>query len=107
VVFYLCYLALHVIKSSATLTKIYMKFPAAACFLLLLAFGCNRNDVLTKLLSEQKFLKDSANNIRERIGDYTQRNVYDSAEAQNKHLGAIHGRLIDIQFSIDSLAKMK
>jgi hypothetical protein len=84
-----------------------MKYPAALCFLILLAFGCNQNVVMTKLLSEQKLLKDSANNVRARIGRCTQRGVYDSAEAQNKHLNAIYARLISIQFSIDSLAKTK
>jgi hypothetical protein len=62
---------------------------------------------MTKLLNEQKSLKDSAFNISGRIGDYMQKGVYDSAEAQKKHLGAVHARLIDIQSSIDSLGKMK
>jgi hypothetical protein len=58
----------------------------------------------TKLLSEQKLLKDSANNINERVGCSMQK---DSAEAKKKQLGAVHARLIDIQSSIDSLEKMK
>jgi hypothetical protein len=62
---------------------------------------------MTKLLSEQKFLKDSANNITDRIGSYLQKGVYDSAEAQKKQLGAVHARLIGIQSSMDSLEKMK
>jgi hypothetical protein len=36
-----------------------------------------------------------------------QKGVYDSAEAQKKHLGAVYARLIDIQSSIDSLGKTK
>jgi hypothetical protein len=84
-----------------------MKYLAVLCLLILFACGCNRNEVMTKLLSEQKFLKDSANNISERVGDYMQKGVYDSAEAQKKHLGAVYARLIAIQSSIDSLGKMK
>lgn len=84
-----------------------MKYSAALCFLLLLACGCNRREVMAKLLSEQKSLKDSANNINERIGGYMQNGVYDSAEAQKNHLAAVHARLTDIQFSIDSLKGMK
>lgn len=84
-----------------------MKYSTVLCLLILFTCGCNRNEVMTKLLNEQKFLKDSANNIRERIGGYMQKGVYDSAEAQKKHLGAVHARLIDIQSSIDSLGKMK
>jgi hypothetical protein len=84
-----------------------MKYSAALCFLFLLALSCNRNEVMTKLLSEQKFLKDSANNLNDRIGSYLQKGVYDSAEAQKKYLGAVYARLIAIQFSMDSLEKMK
>lgn len=73
----------------------------------MLTCGCNRNDVMTKLLNEQKLLKDSANNINERIGDYMQEGLYDRAKAQKEHLGAVYARLIDIQSSIDSLGKMK
>ena len=84
-----------------------MKCSAVLYFLVVLAFGCNRKDLMTKLLSEQRFLKDSANNINERIGAYIQNGVNDSAEAQKKQLGAIHARLINIQLSIDSLEKVK
>lgn len=84
-----------------------MKYSAVLCLLILFTCGCNRNEVKTKLLSEQKILKDSANNINERIGGYMQKGVYDSAEAQKKQLGAVHARLTDIQSSMDSLGKMK
>jgi hypothetical protein len=82
-----------------------MRYSAVLFVLLLLFCGCDRNDPMTKLLNEQKLLKDSANTISDRIGDYSEKEVYDSAEAQKKHLEAIHARLIDIQFSIDSLGK--
>lgn len=83
-----------------------MKYPAVLFFLLVLTTcGCNRNRVMTKLLNEQKLLKDSANNISERIGGYMEKGVYESAEAEKKHLGAVHARLVDIQFSIDRLGK--
>jgi hypothetical protein len=83
-----------------------MKYSAVLFFLLVfLACGCNRNKVMTELLNEQKSLKDSANNIMDRIGGYIEKGVYESAEAEKKHLGAVHARLIGIQFSIDSLAK--
>jgi hypothetical protein len=84
-----------------------MKYSAVLCILILFACGCNRNEVRTKLLNEQKILKDSANNISARIGDYMQKGVYDSAEAQKKQLGSLYARLIDIQSSIDNLDKMK
>ena len=84
-----------------------MKYSAVLCILILFACGCNRNEVRTKLLNEQKILKDSANNIRERIGGYMQKGVYDSAEAKKKQFGTVQARLIDIQSSIDSLEKMK
>ena len=84
-----------------------MKCSAVLSILILFACGCNRSDVRTKLLSEQRILKDSANNINERIGGYIQKGVYDSAEAKKKQLGSVHARLIDIQSSIDSLEKMK
>ncbi|RPD41530.1 hypothetical protein [Chitinophaga barathri] len=84
-----------------------MKYLAVLSILILFACGCNRHDVRAKLLNEQKILKDSANNITERIGGYIQKGVYDSAEAKKKQLGTVYTRLIDIQSSIDSLEKMK
>jgi len=84
-----------------------MKYSAVLSILILFACGCNRNDMRTKLLSEQAILKDSANNIRERIGNYLHKGVSDSAEAKNEQLGTVYARLIHIQSSIDSLEKMK
>lgn len=82
-----------------------MKCLLVLCFLLLLAWGCT--GMRTKLLNEQKILKDSVNNINERIGDYLQRGVYDSAEIKKRQLGAVYVRLAAIQSSIDSLNKRK
>lgn len=84
-----------------------MKYSAVLSMLILFAYGCNRNEVRTKLLNEQEILKDSANNINERIGGYMQKGIYDSAEVKKKQLETVHARLIDIQSSIDSLEKMK
>ena len=84
-----------------------MKYSAVLGILILFACGCNRNEVRTTLLNEQKILKDSANNIRERMGGYLQKGVNDSAEAKNKQLGTVYAQLIHIQSSIDSLEKMK
>lgn len=84
-----------------------MKFPAILCLLIIFACGCNSNNMQTKLLSEQKLLKDSAYNVSEGIGGYLERGVYDSAEVKKKELGAVHARLIAIQSSIDSLEKVK
>ena len=84
-----------------------MKYSAVLSILILFACGCNRNELRAKLLSEQKNLKDSADNIRERIGDCSHKDVYGSAEAKKKQLGTVFARLIDIQSSIDSLEKMK
>ncbi len=84
-----------------------MKYSAVLSILMLFTCGCNSNEVSTKLLNEQKTLKDSANNLTERIGDYLHKDVYDSAEAKKKQLATVHARLIDIQSSIDSLEKTK
>jgi len=84
-----------------------MKYSAFVCLLVLVACGSNHNDVMANLLNEQKFLKDSANNISERIGGYLNKGVSDSADVQKNQLGVVHARLVDIQFSIDSLSKMK
>jgi hypothetical protein len=84
-----------------------MKYIPVVLFLVLLACACNSNDEMTKLLSEQKLLKDSANHINDKIGDYLRKGVNDSAETQRKQLAAVHARLIEIQFSMDSLEKMK
>ena len=83
-----------------------MKYPVALFFLLVLACGCNRNKMI-QLLEEQKLLKDSANTLNEKIGDYLRKGISDSAAAQKKQLGAVHTRLTAIQYSIDSLGKMK
>jgi hypothetical protein len=84
-----------------------MKSSALLCLLVIFAFGCNSNNVQTRLLSEQKLLKDSANNINERIGGYMNQGLNDKAAAEKQQLGAVHARLIDIQSSIDSLANVK
>lgn len=86
--------------------KQYIFTPTAALFFILILFACggSRNKLMAKLLNEQKVLKDSANSINERSGCYMQNN---SAEANKKQLATVYGRLIDIQFSIDSLEKVK
>ncbi|MGC4037956.1 MAG: hypothetical protein QM764_18485 [Chitinophagaceae bacterium] len=82
-----------------------MKYSSIVCLLLLIACGSNHNDAMTELMSEQKLLKDSANNLTERIGDYIRRGVNDSAAIQKIQVDALHARLITIQHSLDSLAK--
>lgn len=82
-----------------------MKYAPLWIFLLLAAAGCNQQTLGTKLLSEQKLLKDSANNTNQKMGDYLRKGMTDSADIQKKTLGALYTRLIAIQFSIDSLAK--
>jgi hypothetical protein len=84
-----------------------MKYSVVLGILILFACVYNSNEVRIKLLNEQEILKDSAYNISERIGGYLEKGVYDSAELKKKQLGIVHSRLIDIQSSIDSLAKMK
>lgn len=84
-----------------------MKFSAILCLFIVFACGCNRNNVQTKLLYEQKSLKDSANNINERVAGYMYKGLYDSAKAEKLELRAVHARLIDIQSSIDSLANLR
>ena len=84
-----------------------MRNSAVLCILILLVCGCNRNEVRTKLLNEQKILKDSANNLNDSIGAYIEKGVYDSVMAKKRQQGAVYARLTDIQSSIDSLEKIK
>ena len=83
-----------------------MKYLAVLSLFLLFACGCERNETITRLQTEQKSLKDSANNINERIGRYVQKGIYDSAEIQKIQLETVRARLIEIQSSIDKF-KMK
>jgi len=82
-----------------------MKYVAVLCLCTLVACGSERNETITRLLTDQKLLKDSANNINERIGQYQQKGRYDSAALQRKQLGAVYARLKNIQSSIDDRSK--
>lgn len=84
-----------------------MKFSTTLCLLVIFACGCSSINVQTKLLSEQKLLKDSANNISERVAGYMYKGLNDKAKAEQLQLGAVYARLIDIQSSLDSLANVK
>jgi len=84
-----------------------MKFSAALCLLIIFACGCDHGNVQAKLLSEQQALKDSANNINERMAGCSYNGQSDNAMAEKQQLAAVHGRLIAIQSSIDSLAKVR
>jgi hypothetical protein len=63
--------------------------------------GCDRIETITRLQAEQKSLKDSANNINERIGQYVRKGIYDSAAIQKIKFEAVQARLIAVQSSID------
>jgi hypothetical protein len=78
-----------------------MKYPAVLSLFVLFTCGCDRIETITRLQTEQKSLKDSANNINERIGRYLQKGIYDSAEIQKIQLEAVQARLTAIQSSID------
>ena len=82
-----------------------MKYVAVLCLCTLVACGSERNETITRLLTDQKLLKDSANNINERIGRYLQKGMYDSAEMQKIQLGAVYTRLKEIQSAIDDRSK--
>jgi len=83
-----------------------MKYLTVLSLFLLFTCGCGRNETITRLQTEQKSLKDSANNINERIGRYMQKGIYDSAEIEKIQVEAVRARLIEIQSSIDKF-KMK
>lgn len=85
-----------------------MKY-SALYYLLFVIFvcGCHSTSIEERLLDEQKLLKDSANNMNERISRYMENHIDDSAEVTKKQLAAVHGRLIAIQFSLDSIANGK
>jgi len=85
--------------------ELYMKYLAVLCLFTLVACRYERNETITRLLTDQKRLKDSANNINERIGQYLQKGMYDSAEMQKIQLGAVYTRLKEIQSSIDDRSK--
>ncbi len=82
-----------------------MKNVAILCLFSLVAWGCERNETISRLWTDQKLLKDSANNINERIGRYMQKGMYDSAATQKIQLGAVHSRLTEIQSAIDNRSK--
>jgi hypothetical protein len=82
-----------------------MKCLAVVCLFILVACRCGRNETITRLLTDQKLLKDSANDINERIGRYMQKGIYDSAETLKIQLEAVHVRLTEIQSSINSRSK--
>lgn len=83
-----------------------MNFPIAAVFVILLSFGCG-GEGITELLSEQQLLKDSANNINDRIGVHLENGDTAKADAQRKQLTAVYTRLTTIQLTIDSLEKIR
>jgi len=85
--------------------ELYMKYVAVLCLFTLVACRYERNETITRLLTDQKRLKDSANNINERIGRYLQKGMYDSAEMQKIQLGAVYTRLKEIQSAIDDRSK--
>ena len=78
-----------------------MKYSIVLSAFLLLTCGCGRIETITRLQTDQKLLKDSANHINDRIGQYLQKHIYDSAEAQKKQLQTVQARLAEIQSSID------
>lgn len=80
-----------------------MRYSIISCLLIVLASGCNSSDMKTKLLAEQKILKDSTSHVVDRIESYMQRAVYDSAEIGKIQIAGIQTRLIAIQSWLDSL----
>ena len=82
-----------------------MKHVAVLYLFTLVAFGCGRNETITRLLTDQKLLKDSVTIINEKIGLYLQKGFYDSAAMQKTQLEAVYARLTEIQSSIDNRSK--
>ncbi|MFT3934771.1 MAG: hypothetical protein QM726_14195 [Chitinophagaceae bacterium] len=82
-----------------------MKYLAVLSLLVLFTCGCGSNETITRLLAEQKSLKDSTYIIHEKIGRYIRNGIHDSAELQSKQLGKVQARLIEIQTSIDRFEK--
>jgi hypothetical protein len=83
-----------------------MKYLTLLCLIFFAACATNSSRQ-SNLIAEQKLLKDSANIINDKIGGYLQQNLPDSAEAQRKQLGLVHGRLTRIQLALDSLTIAK
>ncbi|MBO9566866.1 MAG: hypothetical protein J7621_29100 [Niastella sp.] len=83
-----------------------MKYLTLSC-LLFFAACANNSSRQSNLIAEQKLLKDSTNIINDKLGEYLQQNLPDSAEAQRKQLGLVYGRLTSIQLALDSLTTAK
>lgn len=84
-----------------------MKHFAVLSFFALSVYGCDRIETISGLQAEQKSLKDSANNINERMGRYLRKGIYDSAEIQKTQLTTVRERLVEIQSSMDSRLKKR
>ena len=100
---------MYLIRRISILHPIAMSMKSAASFFLFVLFGCGcgRIETVTQLQTEQKMLKDSANYLNDRIGQYLQKGIYDSAEIQRVQLGAVQERLADIQASLDSRVRKR
>lgn len=89
------------------MTKHFLKFG----FVLLVA-SCQseagkRNELMTKLVIEKQSLQDSASSINAKIKDFTNNGLYDSSLKILDQLEPVQIKLKKVNFSIDSLSKMK
>lgn len=82
-----------------------MRYLAVLYLFTLGACGFDNDEPITRLMTEQKRLKDSAKDINERIGLYMQKGFYDSAAMQKIRLNAVYARLTALQSSIDNRSK--
>lgn len=82
-----------------------MKYAALAFLMVIAACAGDGNTPVTRLMSEQKRLKDSAVIINEKIGSFLKKGLADSAVAQQQQLAAVYARLTAIQSAIDSRSK--
>lgn len=78
-----------------------MKLPFITLTLVAITIGCGNNEPAIRLFSDQKRLKDSANNVNQHIGLLIQRGAVDSAATEIQKLEKLRARLTEIQRSID------
>jgi uncharacterized protein YcfL len=83
------------------------KTIAALALIVLVGCGESRNQLMTKLVNERKALKDSMAITNDQSKVFTNKALYDSAILCLEKMEPQEKRLKAIDFSIDSLSKMK
>lgn len=84
-----------------------MKKIIIAICILLSACGESRNDKMTKLINEKKLLQENIQSLNDSTDYYLKLASYDNSIRILENLESADARLNKVNFSIDSLSKMK